>query len=208
MDPRTAQSVAAYDRVAADYLDRWRDARPRDAARKFATLAGRGTTVLDPACGPVLDVRLLRDAGLHVVAGDLSHECMRVGKTYFPKGSLARWDFRCLPFPDATFGGIWAVGALQHLPLAEVRPALAELRRVHARGPIFVTFPEGRGELEPLEDPPAGQVHATRVTVDELKALLVSAGYSEVEVEERPDLQERREVTWLHGWGRLTTPED
>jgi ubiquinone/menaquinone biosynthesis C-methylase UbiE len=203
VDPRTSKSVDAYDRVAAEYLERWRDARPRDAAKKFGAMAGRGATILDAACGPVLDVRVLRDAGVHVVAGDLSQECMRVGKTYFPKGSLARWDYRRLPFADDTFGGIWAAGALQHLPLAEVRPALAELRRVHGRGPIFLSFPEGHAELAPLEDPPAGTVYVTKISADELKALLVAAGYREVEVEQRPDLQERPGLSWLYGWGRL-----
>lgn len=203
MDQRTAASIQAYDEVAAAYQERWKDHRPLDAIRKFAGLAGRGTSVLDAACGPVLDVRLLRDAGLHVVAGDRSYEAMRVGKTFFPKGSLARWDLRRLPFGDATFGGVWAPAALQHLPVGEIRAALAELRRVHRSGPIFVSFREGSADLEPFEDEPAGTVYATAVLPDELKALLLAAGYAEVETETRPDPFERDGVTWVYGWGRL-----
>jgi ubiquinone/menaquinone biosynthesis C-methylase UbiE len=203
LDQRTAMSIKAYDAVAAEYQELWRDRRPLDAVRKFAGLVGRGGRVLDPACGPVLDVRLLRDAGLHVVAGDRSAESMRVGKTFFPKGSLARWDLRRLPFLDDTFDGIWAPSALQHLPTSEIRPALAELRRVHKRGPIFLTFLEGSGELEPFEDPPAGTVYITSLSADELMALLLAAGYTEVETETRPDPLERSGVTWLYGWGRL-----
>jgi ubiquinone/menaquinone biosynthesis C-methylase UbiE len=203
LDQRTAMSIKAYDEAAAAYLDHWKDARPLDAVRKFSGLAGRGAVVLDAACGPAVDVRLLRDGGLHVVAGDRSHEAMRVGKTFFPKGSLARWDYRQLPFADATFGGIWAPAALQHLPVKEIRPALAELRRVHDRGPIFVTFPQGHANLAPLEDPPAGTVYATAVTEDEVKALLLAAGYVEVEAETRPDPMEREGLTWVYGWGRL-----
>jgi ubiquinone/menaquinone biosynthesis C-methylase UbiE len=202
-DPRTATSVAAYDRAAAAYQEQWRQRRPRDAARKFGALAGRGARVLDVACGPALDVRLLRDQGLKVVAGDLSHESMKLGRILFPKGSLACWDYRRLPFRDAAFGGIWSPAALQHLPRREIRAALAELRRVHARGPIFLTFQEGSGELEPMQDEPAGTVYVTRITADELKALLIGAGYAEVEVETRPDPLERSGVTWLYGWGRL-----
>jgi ubiquinone/menaquinone biosynthesis C-methylase UbiE len=203
VDQRTALSIAAYDAAAADYLERWREHRPLDAVRRFAGLAGRGSRVIDVACGPALDIRLLRDAGLHVVAGDRSHEVMRVGKTYFPKGSLARWDLRQLPFPDAAFDGVWAPAALQHLPTAEIRPALAELRRVHRAGPIFLSFREGRGELEPFDDDPAGTVFATTITGDELRALLLAAGYVEVEVDARPDPFERPGVTWIYGWGRL-----
>jgi ubiquinone/menaquinone biosynthesis C-methylase UbiE len=197
------QSVAAYDAAAPAYQEAWREHRPLDAIRKFAGQAGRGARVLDIACGPALDLRLLRDAGLKVVAGDLSHESMRLGRLLFPKGSLARWDFRRLPFPDDVFGGVWAPAALQHLPRAQIRPALAELRRVQHSGPVFATFRQGAGNLDPVEDPPAGTVWATSVSSDELRALLLGAGYGEVEVETRPDPLDRPEVTWVYGWGRV-----
>ena len=203
MSDRLQATVSAYDGAAEAYQLEWRERRPRDAVRKFGGLVGRGGRVLDVACGPALDVRLLRDAGLHVVAGDLSHEVMRVAKTFFPKGALARWDFRRLPFGDAQFDGIWAPQALQHLPRAQIRPTLAEWRRVQRRGPIFVSFQEGDAELTEIDDPPAGTVWATKVTADQLKALLLGAGYGEVEVESRPDPLERSGITWLYGWGRL-----
>jgi ubiquinone/menaquinone biosynthesis C-methylase UbiE len=136
------------------------------------------------------------------VAGDYSHECMKVARTLFPKGSLARWDFRCLPFADGTFDGIWAAGALGHLPRREIRAALAEFVRVHRRGPIFVTFIEGDADLERFEDPPAGSVYVTAISADELKALLLAGGYVEVEIESRPDPLGRGDVRILYGWGR------
>lgn len=202
-DRLLVDTIAAYDAVAEEYQQTWRAHRPLDAARKFGALAGRGAVVVDVASGPALDVRLLRDAGLRVVAGDRSPESMRLGHLLFPKGALARWDFRRLPFADATFGGVWAPAALQHLPRAHIRAALAELRRVHRSGPIFMTFRDGNAELEPVEDPPAGTVRVTSVTADQLKALLLAAGYGEVEVEPRPDPLQRPDVTWLYGWGRL-----
>ena len=203
MDPRTRRSIDAYDAAADAYQQAWWRRRPLDAVRRFAGHAGRGAWVLDVACGPVLDVRVLRDAGLRVVAGDRSAEALRLGATLFPKKPLAVWDYRRLPFADAVFGGVWAPAALQHLPRSEIRPTLAELRRVHARGPVFLSFREGSGDLDPVEDPPAGQVYATSVTEAELKALLAEQGYREIEVERRPDPLERRGVTWLYGWGLL-----
>ncbi len=200
---RISATVARYDAVAAEYQEVWRQHRPLDAIRKFAALAGRGALVLDPACGPALDVRLLRDAGLIVAAGDRSHESMRMGKLLFPKGALARWDFRRLPFADHAFDGVWAPAALQHLPRGQIRAGLAELRRVQRHGPMFVSFREGTGDLEAVEDPPAGTVYATPVRGEELYALLVDAGYDEVEIEVRPDPLERSGVTWVYGWGRL-----
>lgn len=205
MDERIADTVAAYDRAAAAYQEQMSERRPLDAVRKFAAHAGRGARVLDVACGPVLDVRVLRDAGLTVVAGDRSQESMRIGKLLFPKGSLARWDFRNLPFADDTFEGIWAHAALQHLPRAQMRSALAELRRVQRGGPIFVSFREGSGDLDPIQDPPAGTVYVTTVSGDELRALLLDAGYVEVEIVTRPDLG-GGDATWLYGYGRLRAP--
>lgn len=202
MDRRITDTLAAYDRAAEDYQEQMSQRRPLDAIRKFAGMAGRGARVLDPACGPALDVRVLRDAGLMVVAGDLSEESMRLGKVLHPKGALARWDFRRLPFAHGTFEGVWAHGALQHLPRAHIRAALAELRRVQRSGPVFLSFREGAGDLDPVEDPPAGIVYATTVSADELRALLLDAGYGEVEVDARPDLHGRDE-RWLYGYGRL-----
>lgn len=202
MDRRITDTLAAYDRAAEDYQERMSRRRPLAAIRKFAGMAGRGARVLDPACGPALDVRVLRDAGLKIVAGDLSEESMRLGKLLHPKGALARWDFRRLPFADGTFDGVWAHGALQHLPRAHIRAALAELRRVQRAGPILLSFREGAGDLEPVDDPPAGIVYATSVSADELRALLLDAGYGEVEVDTRPDLYGRDE-RWVYGYGRL-----
>ncbi len=196
-----AETVEAYDAAAAQYQAVWRDRRPLDAVRKFAAMAGRGARVCDIACGPALDLRWLRDQGLKVVAGDLSWSSMQLGKTLFPKGSLAQWDYRRLPFRDRAFGGIWAPAALQHLPRSRIRAVLAEVRRVHASGPIFMTFRDGAGDLTPRDDPPAGKVWTIAVSVAELYALLLDAGYTDVEVERRPDPLGRRDVTWLYGWG-------
>lgn len=203
VDPRLQRTIAAYDAAASSYREAWKDLRPRDAVRRFAATAGRGAVVLDIAAGPGLDLRVLRDAGLSVVAGDAAFEAVRVGRTYFPKGALAQWDFRRLPFADDTFDGVWAPFALAHLPLAQIRPTLTELVRVQRQGPIFCSLREGRSDLEAFEDPPAGTVYANAVSSDELYALLVDAGYQRVEVERRRDVAGRPAVVWLYGFGQL-----
>src|SRR5688572_8976141 len=162
-DPRVVATVAAYDQHAAGYHELWRQRRPLDAIRKFLALAGRGARVLDVACGPALDVRLLSDGGVKVFAGDLSHELLRLSKTFYPRGAIARWDMRRLPFPDRVFGGVWAPSALEHLPRGHLRPTLRELRRVQRAGPLFVSFRDGAGDLAPVEEPSLGTVHVTSV---------------------------------------------
>lgn len=206
MDPRIQHTIAAYDAHAERYHAQWWDRRPLDAVRRFAGMAGHGAWVIDVASGPALDVRALRDYGLNVVAGDRSLAAMQLGVHLFPKRPLAVWDLRRLPFADGAFGGVWAPAALQHLPRGALRQAFGELRRVHGRGPILVSFREGTGDLEPVEDPPVGEVYATTLSEDELRALLVDQGYGAVEVVRRPDPLGRREVTWLYGWGRRPAP--
>lgn len=206
MDPRQQRTIAAYDEAAVDYFERWKEHRPRDAIKRFAALAGRGAVVCDLACGPGVDLRELRDAGLTVVAGDAAGGAMKVARTYFPKHPLAQWDFRRLPFPDDTFDGVWASAALPHLPQAELRAALAEVARVHRRGPVFCSFPEGRSGLERRDDPPAEPVYTTAVTPGELQALLLDAGYRHVEVERRPDLLGRAEPAWLYAFAQRPEP--
>jgi ubiquinone/menaquinone biosynthesis C-methylase UbiE len=196
-----AQTVDAYDAAAAAYQEVWRDRRLLDAIRKFAGMAGWHARICDVACGPALDLRWLRDQGLKVVGGDLSYQSMRLAKMLFPKGLLAQWDFRCLPFADRVFDGIWAPAALQHLPRSQIRPALAELRRVHRRGPIFLTFREGASDLVLVEEPPVGAVWAIAVTAEQLAALLLDVGYTDIEIERRPDPLGRQNLAWLYGWG-------
>jgi len=126
---------------------------------------------------------------------------VQLAKLLFPRSSLAQWDLRRLPFGDRVFDGVWAPAALQHLPRAQIRSALAELRRVHRCGPIFITFREGSSDLILVEDPPAGMVWAIAVTAQDLHALLLDTGYTDIEVERRPDPLGREGVTWLYGWG-------
>lgn len=202
-DPRILATVEAYDACPEAYQAQWLDHRPRAALRRFSRVAGRGARVLDVACGPALDVRALRDAGLLVVAGDRAPAVVAHAALLHPKRPLAVWDFRCLPFADQTFGGIWAPAALQHVERARLRRAFAEIRRVHAAGPIFVTFREGDGDLAALEDGPAGAVHITSIAADQLKALLLDQRYRDVEVERHPDPLGRPGIVWLHGWGLL-----
>lgn len=202
MDPRTQDTIAAYDRAAQPYHDVWKESRPLDAVRTFGALAGREARVIDVACGPALDLRALRDQGLTVFAGDRSEQSMRIGHMLFPKRPLARWDLRRLPFADDAFDGVWASAALQHLPRREIRAAMTELRRVHARGPIFVSFREGHADLEPANEPGVGTVHLTMVSGAELRTLLLDQGYQQVEIQTRSDPLGRPDVTWVYGWGR------
>jgi len=195
----TRASIATYGAAAHATMADRRDARPVESARAFARIAGRDAWVLDAAAGPATDVRLLCDVGLRPVAGDASESAIRACAHLFPKRPLACWDVRNLPFPAATFAGIWAPAALQHLPRQQLRAAFGELRRVHAAGPIMVSFREGGTDLAPVVDHPAGQVYATALQMHELRALLADQGYQKIDVSRHSDSR-LRGVTWVSGW--------
>lgn len=201
VDQYSLTSARAYNGYAGEYLNIWADKRPAGIARRFAQQAGPKAVVLDVASGPGLDVRLLRDEGLRPVSGDLSFGVMQVAQTHHPRGLLACWDFHRLPFADNTFDGIWAPGALQHLPRAAFLPVLKEWMRVQARGPIVISVPEGNEDLGSFEDPPVpGRLMASKCTADQLQSLLLRLGYVGVEVEVR--LDPRGTATrWVHAWG-------
>lgn len=201
IDQHSLACARAYDTVAGEYLNIWADKRPAGIARRFATQAGQGATVLDVACGPGLDVRLLRDMGLKPVSGDLSFGNMQVAQTHHPRGLLACWNNQRLPFADNTFDGIWAPGALHHLPRKAFFPVIREWMRVQARGPIVLSVPEGDDDLTAYEDPPVeGPLVASRCTAEQLQGLLLKLGYVSVEVEVRLDPRGTN-TRWVHAWG-------
>ncbi|WP_336249205.1 class I SAM-dependent methyltransferase [Stomatohabitans albus] len=205
VDQYSLASARSYDGVAGDYLNGWADKRPRGIAQRFAQQAGPEAVVLDVASGPGLDVRLLRDMGIKPVSGDLSFGVMQVAQTHHPRGLLACWDFQRLPFADNTFDGIWAPGALHHLPRRAFVPVLKEWMRVQARGPIVLSVPEGDEDLGLYEDPPLEDpIRASKCTQDQLQGLLLSLGYVGVEVEVRLDPRGTN-MRWVHAWGVAPT---
>lgn len=142
-----ARTVAAYDRIAGEYLARWRDRRVVERPlTMLATLLPAGALVLDLGCGPGFDAAALRAQGLRVVGADLSWQMVRLGREHYP-GVYVQADMRRLPLAAGTVDGIWASASLLHLPRSLLAPVLAEGRRVLVNdGLFYLSLKEGRGE--------------------------------------------------------------
>ncbi len=200
-DPRTDESIAAYDEHAEAYQRAFRQKRPVADLRRFGDLAGRGSLVLDVGCGPATDLRALADLGVHPVGLDLSMGALRYARLLLPRHPLVRAPLEDPPFRPGSFGGLWMSSAVTHLPRADWRPTFAHLLTFLGRGPVHFSCYRGTADMEPVEDQVLGKVHRSQATEDEVEALLTSHGLRDVQVEVRPDPIVDRRRLWVMALG-------
>jgi SAM-dependent methyltransferase len=204
LDPRTLQSVAAYDEHASAYQASLRLKRPLADVRRFAAFAERDALVLDAGCGPANDLRLLRDAGVHPVGLDLSFGVLQEARMLLPRHPLVRAPLHRPPFAPRSFGGLWASGAFTHVPRSDWRPTFAALLALVDRGPVYLACLQGTRDLAASTDPVLGDVHVSEATPAEVEAMLSSHGVTDLTVEVRPDPILDRRRPWVVALGRLS----
>lgn len=202
VDDRTLDSIAAYDANANAYQQAFRMKRPSTAIRRFAEWAGRGALVADVACGPASDLRLLTDAGLHVVGIDASIGALQHARLLMPRTALVRAFLHDLPFPVETFGGMWMSSTFTHLPRAQWPQAFGHLMTRMDTGPVYFSCYRGTADMEPITDPVLGTVHRSQATEDEVATLLDNHGFGDVTIQVRPDPIVDRRRPWVVGMGR------
>lgn len=145
MDP-VERTRRTYEQVAETYRERTVDDIVPDI-ESFADRLPSDSRVLDAGCGPGRDCGLLRERGLAPVGTDLAAAQLREAREVAPRAAYARGDVRRLPFPDASFDGVWCCAVLLHLPREQLPDALSELARVaRPDAPLFVSVPHGEGE--------------------------------------------------------------
>lgn len=204
LDERTLQSVAAYDEHARAYQEALRLKRPVADVRRFAAFADRGDLVLDVACGPASDLRLLRDAGLHPVGVDLSLGALREARMLLPRHPLVQAPLHRLPFRSHAFRGLWCSGAFTHLPRDAWRSTFVGLLDLLDDGPVYFSCLRSTDDLEPYHDEVLGPLHVSGASEEEVEALLGSHGIRDLTVEVRPDPVLDRRRPWVVALGRLT----
>ena len=146
-----------YDRRAAEYDDWYRGRglfasrdRPgwnEELDRLIQVVAGLpAASVLDVGCGSGF---LTRHFGGSVVGLDQSPSMLGVARRRCPGVPLVRADALALPFPDGTFGRVFAGHFYGHLQPAERAQFLAEARAV---GDEIVVADAGVRGGEPREE--------------------------------------------------------
>ena len=125
----------------------------------FADRLEPGSRVVDLGCGAGHDLKAFANRGLDAVGLDYSEPMARLARR-LTSAAVVIADIRQLPFPDESFGGLWASASLLHLGGDDLVAGLAECRRVSAPGAAFFSsvkygggeFLDGGGRLFVLHD--------------------------------------------------------
>lgn len=144
----------AYDTVADAYADAFASTEPElpvDLAmiEHFASLLPEPRDVLDAGCGAGRMMPLLASLGCCVEGVDLSAGMIRRAQQDHGQYPSRVATLSELPFPDATFDGVFSWYSTIHTPDGELPGVLAELVRVvHPGGHVLVAFQAGAGPVE------------------------------------------------------------
>ena len=123
------QTIAAYERSAADCLVRWSKRRLRrpPLLTEWLRHLPVDARLLDLGCGGGQDASNLRQRGYRVVGLDRTHALLAAGRRREPFLPLVLADLRHLPFQAMSFDGLWAAASLMHLPKPVARRVLTDL---------------------------------------------------------------------------------
>ncbi len=173
------ETLATYQRIAARYARRTFSSLARERAAFLREL--RGQRVLDAGCGTGFYSRLLAEAGLEVVALDLSRAMLQQAQALGLE-RLVQGDLLALPFADAVFDGLFASASLVHLPRRLLPAALRELRRLLPDGGTLYLSLKGRDSSAAEEGwalaPEGGRRFYSYYTREEAEALLRGSGFA------------------------------
>ena len=132
-------------------------------------------TVLDIGCGHGRLASLLASKGFAVSGVDPNPAAVDAAQAALPDASFAVASAESLGFSDNTFDSAVFLNSLHHVPVAVMRKALAEARRVTGpQGTVLIVEPlaEGPGHeaMRPLEDETEVLDAAGRTIADAVRA--------------------------------------
>jgi len=192
VEPDTADTRAAYDTVAEDYLDIVRDAfgddlHERAALAGFAARLGDGV-VADIGCGAGRLTGPLRHLGLDVVSLDLSPGMVGVARREHPDVPAAVGALDALPLAGGVVAAALAWYSLINTPTDRLTAVFAELRRVLADGGLLLVGFQVGDEVRHHRHLYGHDLvlDSYRRPPDVVAAAAVDAGFVEVERTVRP----------------------
>jgi ubiquinone/menaquinone biosynthesis C-methylase UbiE len=150
-------------------------------------LSIRPGAVLDVGCGPGHLTAHLRSLEVDATGLDLVPEFIDHARVTHPDGRYQLGSMHQLPVPDRSVAGILAWYSLIHLPPDDLDGVLAELRRAMVPGGTLVAGFFGGNEVVAFEHK---VVTAYYWPVDAFAERLRQAGFTEIERQRRPGIQE------------------
>lgn len=172
---------AAYDRIVGAYAERNDGAIPPALipyAEELLERVGASARIVDIGCGTGRDMAWFEARGVRVTGIDISIEMLKRARGKV-RGDLMAMQMSRLGIRDNAFDAAWCCASLLHLPKPEAKRALGEIRRVLGSGsPMMLSLQEGSGEGWEGGYVADVQRFFARYSVDELRVLLASTGFS------------------------------
>jgi len=190
----SARTLADYDARAEAF---WEGTRDHDVSQNHGAflraIEGAGPfRILDLGCGPGRDLAYFRSLGHHVVGLDGAGRFVEMARR-LTGCEVLHQDFLKLSLAGAQFDGIFANASLFHVPTREIGRVLGELRTALApRGVLFSSNPRGTNT-----EGFSGERFCAFHTIEAWRALVIAAGFEEIEHYYRPQGKPRADQPWL-----------
>lgn len=189
----TRLTIAAYERMAADYAE---DTRNRDLSADYALFfrymkSAAPLDLLDLGCGPGRDLSHFKQLGHRATGLDGSARLVEMAEaTGCP---VLHQDFLKLDLPPSAFDGVFASASLFHIPPDSLHGVLAALlQTLRPGGVLFMLNPRGRNEKGWM-----GERFCTYLRLGTWMRYMRSAGFAYLAHEYRPLGVTRQRQQWL-----------
>ncbi len=166
-------SIEYYNKYAAKVYEDTVDVDMSDIMEAFLKLLEEGDTILDLGCGSGRDSLTMYEMGFDVTPLDASEEICKLAEIHTGLDVLQMF-YEDMEFEDV-FDGIWACGALVHVPKNEMPEILG---RIHdalcSRGVLYMSV--RKGEFEGFR----GERYFTDYTMDSLISMISKTGLFDI----------------------------
>ena len=208
MNDPLSDTQASYDRVAAEYAEKFKDEmddKPfdRDCLDRLAREVGDLGPICDLGCGPGQIARYLHRLGVDTLGVDLSPRMVAEAQRLNPEIPFHQGDMLALPDADNSWGGIAAFYCILHIPREKIVGALREMKRVlKPGGMLLVTFHIG-DEIKHLDEWWEKPVYLDFAFFqpEEMEKWLMDAGFALVETlvrEPNPEVEVATRRAYLY----------
>lgn len=168
-------------RVSAEVIECSKKIRfPLSGLDAFITQLGARADVLDLGCGTGRVAPWFMERGKRYTGIDFLESFLAEARRVAPGASFVCASFTALPFPPASFDGVFACCSLQYTPKLHMPQLLRGVHQVlRAHGAFVVMLPYLGVEYEEVEEFDDGSaIHRAWWDVSEFKAELETAGFS------------------------------
>jgi SAM-dependent methyltransferase len=157
MQDPTLNTQSSYDRVAAEYADKFKDEmddKPFDryCLDRLAREVGNRGPICDMGCGPGQIARYLHRQGAATLGVDISTQMVVEAQRLNPQIHFHQGDMLSLPDADNSWGGIAAFYCIIHIPRERIVDALREMKRVLKPGGVLLLAFHIGDEIKHLDE--------------------------------------------------------